>query len=137
MFSLAGGGLKDTNSDGLVDGVAARVILAADASAEDVQVATNLAARLGYETTALTLPIALRVTDVQTPASIGLPIVVGRTNPLIKALVDKGVLATKDLSAGQGVVAFVPSPLGGPAQGTAACSKALSPIWQSGSTPPV
>ncbi|MEO6222290.1 MAG: hypothetical protein ABIP90_03505, partial [Vicinamibacterales bacterium] len=114
VFSLAGGGLKDTNGDGLVDSIAARVILAADASAEDVQVATNLAARLGYETTALTLPIALRVTDVQAPASIGLPIVVGRTNPFVKALVEKGVVLTKDLTAGQGVVAFVSSPLGGP-----------------------
>src|SRR5687767_2061564 len=95
VFSLAGGGLRDTNGDGLVDAVAARVILAADASAEDVQVATNLAARLGYETTALTLPIALRVTDVQTPASIGLPIVIGRTNPFVKALVEKGVVQTK------------------------------------------
>lgn len=113
VFSLAGGGLKDTNGDGLVDAVAARVILAMDASAEDVQVATNLAARLGYETTALTLPIALRVSDVQTPASIGLPIVVGRTNPFVKTLVEKGQVITKDLTAGQGVVAFVPSPLGG------------------------
>ncbi len=112
-FSLGGGALKDTNGDGLVDGVAARVILAADASAEDVQVATNLAARLGYETTALTLPLALRVADVQTPAAIALPIVVGRTNPFVKTLVDTGAIVTKDLTAGQGIVAFVASPLGG------------------------
>ncbi|MSO49778.1 MAG: hypothetical protein EXQ49_07720 [Acidobacteria bacterium] len=115
VFSLAAGGaLKDTNGDGLADGVAARVILAADPSAHDVQVATNLAARLGYETTALTLPIALRANEVPAPASIALPIVVGRTNPFVKALVEKGAIAIKDLAAGQGLVAFVSSPLGGP-----------------------
>jgi hypothetical protein len=114
VFSLAGSGLNDTNGDGFVDAVAARVILAADASAEDVQVATNLAARLGYETTALTLPIALRAPEVQSPSTIGLPIIVGRTNPFVKALIDRGALATKDLTAGQGVVSLVASPLGGP-----------------------
>ncbi len=114
-FSLAAGGaLSDSNGDGLADGVAARVILATDASAQDVQVATNLAARLGYETTALTLPIALRANEVPAPASIGLPIVVGRTNPFVKALVEKGAISIKDLAAGQGLVALVSSPLGGP-----------------------
>src|SRR5437870_4029930 len=48
---------RDTNGDGLPDVVAARVIVPADAALADVEAATNLAARLGYETTALTLPI--------------------------------------------------------------------------------
>lgn len=74
----------------------------------------TLAARVGYETTALTLPIALRANEVPAPASIALPIVVGRTNPFVKALVEKGAIAIKDLAPGQGLVAFVSSPLGGP-----------------------
>jgi len=113
VFALGGGGVQDTNGDGLIDTVTARVMLAADASAEDVQVATNLAARFGYETTAMTLPFVLRASDGAAPAAIALPIVVGRTNPFVKALIEKGTVSTKDLTAGQGLVARVASPTGG------------------------
>src|SRR6266545_8175255 len=51
---------RDTNSDGLADTVAARVIVPAAPTLADVESATNLAARLGYETTALSLPLVIR-----------------------------------------------------------------------------
>src|SRR5258705_11742121 len=50
---------RDTNGDGLADIVAARVIVPAAPALADVEAATNLAARPGYETTALSLPLVL------------------------------------------------------------------------------
>lgn len=67
---------RDPNGNGLADVVAARVIAPASPSQADVEAATNLAARLGYETTALTLPLAVRDNDVADPAAIGVPILV-------------------------------------------------------------
>src|SRR3954453_8101548 len=64
---------RDTNGDGLADSVAARVIVPAEPSLADVEVATNLAARLGYETTALSLPLVVRDGDVSQPASVVVP----------------------------------------------------------------
>src|SRR5690348_6914790 len=75
---------RDTNADGLPDAVAARVIVPAAASLADVEAATNLAARLGYDTTALSLPLVLRDADVPQPASIAAPILVGRENRFTK-----------------------------------------------------
>lgn len=58
---MAGPALQDTNDDGTVDFVAARVLVAPDAPAADVAAAANIAARFGFETTAIDLPIADRV----------------------------------------------------------------------------
>ena len=62
---------RDTNGDNLADTVAARVIVPAAPALADVETATNLAARLGYETTALTLPLVVRDAEVGQPASVG------------------------------------------------------------------
>jgi hypothetical protein len=48
----------------------------------------NVAARLGYETTALTLPVVVRDSDVGQPAPIAVPILVGRENRFVKRLAD-------------------------------------------------
>src|SRR5262245_41626268 len=114
LYDTAGGAVRDTNGDGLADSVAARVILPAEPSVEDVQGATNIAARLGFETTALTLPVVLKAPDVSQPASIAVPILVGRTNALTKPLIDRGAVDISTLKPGQGLVAVVKSPLGGP-----------------------
>ena len=55
IYSLAAGAVRDTNGDGLADAVVARVVLPAEPAIEDVQAAANIAGRLGFETTALTL----------------------------------------------------------------------------------
>src|SRR5262249_4603373 len=104
---------RDTNGDNLADTVAARVIVPATAALVDVEAATNLAARLGYETTALTLPLVLRDTDVPQPASIGVPILVGRGNRFVRQLVDAKTIDVSSLKPGQGLIAAVASPLGG------------------------
>jgi zinc carboxypeptidase len=116
LYDLSAGAVRDTNGDGLADAVAARVIVPVEPAVEDVQGAANIAGRLGFETTALTLPIVVTTASVPQPASsIALPILVGRSNALIKPLIDKGVVDVKSLTAGQGLVVAVDSPLGGPA----------------------
>src|SRR2546430_15520786 len=72
--------VRDTNGDGLADVVAARIVVPAAPSLADVEAATNLAARLGYETTALTLPLVGKDTEVAQPAAVAVPILVGRTD---------------------------------------------------------
>ena len=104
---------RDTNGDGLDDAVAARVIVPASPTLGDAEAATNLAARLGYDTTGLTLPLVVRDSDVAQPASIGVPILVGRTNRFIQSLVDAKTLDVAALKPGQGLIAAVASPLGG------------------------
>src|SRR5262249_21093563 len=104
---------RDTNGDGLADVVAARVIVAAAATIADIEAATNIAARLGYETTALTLPLVVRDDNVAQPASIALPILVGRGNRVVQRLVADRVVDISTLKPGQGLIAAVASPLGG------------------------
>src|SRR5690242_52749 len=74
---------RDTKGDNLADTVAGRVIVPAAPALADVEAATNLAARLGYETTAFTLPLVVRDANVAQPAAIGVPILVGRTNRFV------------------------------------------------------
>src|SRR5262249_15133712 len=114
IYTLAAGAVRDTNGDGLADSVAARVIVPAEPTVEDIQAAANVAARLGSETTALTLPIVLRAPDVTQGPSIALPILIGRTNTFVARLVERGAIDLKPLKPGQGLLALVPSPLGGP-----------------------
>ena len=104
---------RDTNGDGLADLVAARVIVPASPSLADVEAATNLAARLGYETTALTLPLVVRDNDVADPAAIGVPILVGRSNRFVQRLLDAHTVDLVALKPGQGLIAAVAAPLGG------------------------
>src|ERR1051326_5244143 len=114
IYSIAAGAVRDTNGDGLADAVAARVVVPAEPAVEDIEAAANIAGRLGFETTALTLPIVLKAPDVTQPASIAVPIIVVRTNAFIAKLVEKGAIDLKPLKRGQGLLTVVSSPLGGP-----------------------
>ncbi|HEX9368678.1 MAG TPA: hypothetical protein VF921_18750, partial [Vicinamibacterales bacterium] len=114
IYSVAAGAVRDTNGDGLADSVAARVVLPAEPAVEDIQAAANIAGRLGFETMALTLPIVVKAPDVAQPAAIAVPIVIGRSNTFIARLVERGAIDLKPLKKGQGLLAVVPSPLGGP-----------------------
>ncbi len=113
LYDITTGAVRDTNGDGLADSVAARVIVPDEPAVEDVQGAANIAGRLGFETTALTLPLVVRAHEVSQPASIAMPILVGRGNALVKPLIDRGALRLETLKPGQGLVAVVTSPLGG------------------------
>ncbi|HKB12082.1 MAG TPA: M14 family metallopeptidase [Vicinamibacterales bacterium] len=56
-FFKPGGAFQDRNGDGVVDFVDARIVLPQRASAAEIAAAADVAARLGYETTAMNLPL--------------------------------------------------------------------------------
>lgn len=105
VFSV-GTALQDTNGDATVDGVAARILVAPDAPAADVAAAANIAARFGFETMAMNLPIAGRA-GATTPAGTGLVVLVGRGNPAVAQLAKAGAVNFTRLGPGDGVVAYV------------------------------
>src|SRR5262245_54139322 len=49
--------LQDRNGDGVIDFVTARVVLGEAPTPADIAAAANIAARLGFETSALTVPL--------------------------------------------------------------------------------
>jgi hypothetical protein len=113
LFNPTTGAVRDTNGDGLPDTIAAKVIVPARPAREDVEGAATIAGRLGYETSAMTLPIVVRDSEVGQPAAIPLPILVGRENAFVKKLAIAGAIDLKSLKPGQGLIAVVRSPLGG------------------------
>lgn len=112
-FLPSGGSVRDTNGDGWPDDVVGRVIVPASPSPGEVEAATNVAARLGFETMAATLPIVLRDNEVAKGAAIGFPVLVGRDNAFVRELAKAGAIDLTSLQPGQGLVAAVRSPLGG------------------------
>lgn len=54
--------LQDTNGDKIADVICGHIVVPEQASEEENAAAANLAARLGYETTALSLPLVVRGT---------------------------------------------------------------------------
>jgi len=102
----AGGALQDTNGDGAVDFIAAQIIVAPDAPAADVAAAANIAARFGFETMAMDLPVAARASEAA-PAGTRLVVLVGSGNPAVSRLAQAGTVDLAALRPGQGVVAYV------------------------------
>jgi hypothetical protein len=105
VFSV-GAALQDTNGDATVDAVAARILVAPDAPAADVAAAANIAARFGFETMAMNLPIA-GLAGASMPAGTRLVVLVGRGNPTVAQLVKAGAVNLTGLGPGDGVVAYV------------------------------
>jgi hypothetical protein len=104
-FFKPGTVFQDRNGDGVVDFVDARVVVAPQPTAGELAAAADVAARLGYETTAMNLPVVrLRpdATDSSTPIFIG-----------AKSLAGTGVapgdiiaIGGSGLKAGDGVVSL-------------------------------
>src|SRR3954470_13040680 len=97
---------QDRNGDGAIDFVDARILLPQEPSAGEIAAASDVAARLGYETSAMNLPLTVLRSDGSPQASASPGIFVGA-----KSLAGTG--ATLDaiggagLKAGEGaVVAF-------------------------------
>ena len=85
-----GGAVADTNGDGVADRLRARVVLGDSPSAAEVAAAADIAARLGFETMALDLPL---------PAASEVAIAVGD-----EALAGLGISGLSALAAGRGAV---------------------------------
>ena len=83
-LGLSSGVVRDGNGDGLADMVAARIVMPAAATVREIQGASNIAARLGFETTAFTIPLVGR--DGEQPPAGALPILIGRNNAVVKRL---------------------------------------------------
>ena len=98
MFEL-GNLVLDTNGDSVPDRVNASLVLGDSPSVTATAAAAEIAARLGFETMAMDLPIARGV------AGDAIPIVIGRGGLSASGLASPGVDPTS-LDAGEGVVAI-------------------------------
>ncbi|RLI32426.1 hypothetical protein DRO56_03530, partial [Candidatus Bathyarchaeota archaeon] len=104
--------LRDTNGDGLTDYLEARIIVSEDAPVEDLVGASNIAARLGFETMSLDLPLLLRDSEVSDLREVPNPILVGRKNRLAAALMEEGLIL-EGCRPGEGVIQLYASPSDG------------------------
>ena len=87
--------LEDTNGDGVIDKVNAHLALGPDPSASDVSAGADIAARLGYETSAMDIPL--------TSAAHSVPIAIGAGG--VKAA---GIsIALPPLGPGEGLIESV------------------------------
>ena len=111
IWDLQNGLVRDSNGDALADAVAARVVVPATPTVREIEAATNLAARLAFETTALTLPIV--VSDGSALAPDAFPILLGGGNTAVAQLAASGAIDLSSLSKGQGLIALAPAPAGG------------------------
>jgi len=109
LYQGAAGFVRDRNGDGIPDAVATRVVVPAAATARDIESAANIAARLGYETTALSLPVVVRDNEEELLKGVERPILVGRTNAFVRKLEAANSIDLKSLKPGQGLLAVVPS----------------------------
>ena len=127
----------------MTDYIQGRIVVAAGAPAADVVAAANVAARLGFETSALTLPLGATDNEITAGTSTPPLVLVGRSNALVSRLVAERKLDLSELKAGQGMIALVPAAfsgtdavvvVGGDDNGTAAAAAAgaarLPFLWQ-------
>ena len=110
IWSLASGLVRDTNGDGIADAVAARIVMPAAPSVRDSQAAVNLAARLGFETSAFTLPFVTRSSEKGSAGDV--LVLVGADNAAVLDLAARGTIDLKSLKPGQGLIAAVPGASG-------------------------
>jgi hypothetical protein len=90
-----GGLLGDRNEDGVVDFLNAHLVVGESPTAGEVAAASSIAARLGFETAALTLPLGDQ----------GVPIVIGQSG-IARARLTPAPAGIASLQPGEGVVAM-------------------------------
>lgn len=91
--------LQDRNGDGAIDFVAVRVILGDTATSSDVVAAASVAARLGFETMAMDLPLGADSPEDQTAIVIGMA-------GVNQAGLSTASIGLESLKPGEGVVAL-------------------------------
>jgi hypothetical protein len=111
LFS-SGAVLQDLNGDGIVDFVNVRIVVPAAASSSEIAAAAELAARLGYETTATDLSLTVEDTSFDAASAPQPLILIGKNNKWVQALVAQRKLDLGTLASGQGVAVLVPSAFG-------------------------
>ena len=95
---------QDRNDDGVVDFVDARIALAPAPSAAESAAAADVAARLGYETTAMSLPLDIADARAGRRPSVGATVFIG-ARALAHANVAADSVGASALKAGEGAVA--------------------------------
>ena len=103
------GFLADSDGNEIPDRI--DVLLVPDADARGVM---ELAARLGLESTGLTVPLLKRPDEIESPAGEPTTVLLGtpEAHPLIARLADSGSISLDDLAPGQGLVELVPRAFG-------------------------
>ena len=110
-FFSPGTVLQDLNGDGITDWVNLRIIVPENASVAEIGAASELSARLGYETTAMEL--SLISTPGADPSSVTQPVVlIGRSNKWVSFLAEQKKLLLPTLAPGQGAAIIVHSAFG-------------------------
>ena len=104
--------LEDRNGDSVVDFINARIVLPADPAPEEVAAAANIAARLGFESSAFTPGLAVLDGDINPGADSPPLFLVGRSNRWVRQLEEDGRIDLSGLTPGQGLFAIVSSPFG-------------------------
>lgn len=100
--------LQDRNHDDVIDFVNAKIVLPASPTEADLAAAANVAARLGYETSAANLD--LTTTDTARVTAYDVPVIlIGRTNALIAKGGAALAAALTDLAPGQGAAVLIPA----------------------------
>jgi zinc carboxypeptidase len=127
-FFKPGVAFQDRNGDGAVDFINARVALADRPAAGDLAAAADVAARLGFETSAMDLPVR-----AQADSGSDQPTVFVGTRSLARSGVTAEFLGATGLKAGDGLVAAFSTSagpsvavLGGDDSGTSAAAVLLS-----------
>lgn len=100
--------LQDRNGDGHVDFVAARIVLPDSPTSDEVAAASAVAARLGFETAGLTLPLVVGASELPAMERSTL-VVVGASNPRLPPYVASRIAL---LQPGQGAVVWSNGTLG-------------------------
>jgi hypothetical protein len=97
--------LQDRNGDDVIDFVNAKIVLPASPTAAEVAAASNIAARLGYETPATNLSLATP-DSARVAAFLQPVIIVGAGNALLARI--PGASLVGELAPGEGAVVWLP-----------------------------
>ncbi|MDB5059649.1 MAG: hypothetical protein JWO59_3121, partial [Chloroflexi bacterium] len=122
--------LADTDGDGLPDSITGLLVLGAAAALPEQRAAVDLAARLGFETLALHLPLASSDALISLPES-RVPVFIGRPGTVSLQCPPELADLLQDLAPGEGVVAIMHRPRqmvlvgGADAEGLATAARAV------------
>jgi len=111
LFSLEGL-LTNTNGSEMPDSINATIILSANASSEEGLGACSIAARLGFETAAINLPLVVSETEIKQIQTIQNPILIGNDNRFVKLLATMDQIDLSTLSGTHGLVKVIPNAFG-------------------------